>query len=358
MLQYKQLQGEESELQPVASRAPRVSLTQAFADGEIAPPRGVGAQDSPVPHMGSNDNDSIASARPDSGVVTKPNTGTVGNAEKAEPDSTPSHLWHLDAHTVVTAIDEGILTTDIVTADEINDKSKSDYFTKATVIIQITYFVVGVFVRAGEHYAITQLELGVAGFVACSLVTYCISMAKPKGVCTAYTIKDFGDEPLPVRIKDVQHQFSRDVFFSDTIKSGRDRRPLANDDLPTRGGLNAVTGICGLGTSIIFGAVHLVAWNFDFPSHVDSWLWRIAALVSVGVAPFVLFFYSVVASAIEAATGWDSFWDDIGDWYTWGVFGFYGIARLVLIVEMFRCLFHAPPDAFTSTWTANIPHVG
>jgi hypothetical protein len=302
----------------------------------------------------------MTSARPDSAIVTQ-GSDAVDKAEKADSDSTASLLWHLDAYTLGAAIDEGILTTDIVTADEINDKSKSDFFTKAIIIIQITYFVIGVLVRAGQGVAVTQLELGVVGFVACSFVTYCFCMSKPKGVCTAYTIKDFKDKPLPLRIKKLQDGFSRGVIFSDPMQSGRGGRPYANDDFPMAGGLGSVLGFGGSVTSILFGAIHLVGWNFEFPTPVDSWLWRVAALVSAGLAPFIFVVY-MAAVAFEHVTGLDPFPEDFVDKFggalKWGAFGPYGLARLVLIVEMFRCLFYPPPDAFTSTWTVNIPHIG
>jgi len=36
---------------------------------------------------------------------------------------------------------------------------------------------------------------------------------------------------------------------------------------------------------------------------------------------------------------------------------FYFIARLFLLVEVFRMLCFLPPDAYISTWAANIPHI-
>jgi hypothetical protein len=35
----------------------------------------------------------------------------------------------------------------------------------------------------------------------------------------------------------------------------------------------------------------------------------------------------------------------------------YILARLFLIVELFRCLFFLPPSAFVSTWVSSVPHV-
>jgi hypothetical protein len=35
----------------------------------------------------------------------------------------------------------------------------------------------------------------------------------------------------------------------------------------------------------------------------------------------------------------------------------YIIARLALLVEIFRTLFFLPPDAYVSTWASDIPHI-
>ena len=39
-----------------------------------------------------------------------------------------------------------------------------------------------------------------------------------------------------------------------------------------------------------FGALHLIAWNFEFPSHIEQLLWRIAFLTITGIpaAPLAL----------------------------------------------------------------------
>lgn len=49
--------------------------------------------------------------------------------------------------------------------------------------------------------------------------------------------------------------------------------------------------ICLLGAS--FGAVHLIAWNSIFPSHMELWLWRASALVSTVTAILVMQFRKV-----------------------------------------------------------------
>ena len=36
----------------------------------------------------------------------------------------------------------------------------------------------------------------------------------------------------------------------------------------------AVTGLVG----VIFGAIHCIAWSFQFPSHMEQMLWRMSAI--------------------------------------------------------------------------------
>ena len=49
---------------------------------------------------------------------------------------------------------------------------------------------------------------------------------------------------------------------------------------------------CLFGAS--FGALHLIAWNTTFPTRVESWLWRIAALVSIFSMLIFMHFEKVV----------------------------------------------------------------
>ena len=172
--------------------------------------------------------------------------------------------------------------------------------------------------------------------------------------------------PCHYGIRELQDSLARGIIFSDLTQSGHDGRPYANDDFLMAGGLGRILVFRGLVTSVLVGAIHLVGWNFEFPTPVDSWLWRVAALVSTGLVPFLFMLATLVLEmvvmAIEDVNGWDPLppGSDVKSSAAlkWGAFGLYGLARLVLVVEMFRCLFYPPPDAFTSTWTVNIPHIG
>jgi hypothetical protein len=36
---------------------------------------------------------------------------------------------------------------------------------------------------------------------------------------------------------------------------------------------------------VIFGAIHIAAWNFDFPTSIERTLWRIASVLSTALLP-------------------------------------------------------------------------
>lgn len=242
---------------------------------------------------------------------------------------------------------------------EILDKSKDDLFTKILAIVHITQFLLEVFVRLGRGLEISQLELGVAGFVGCAVVTYLCCLLKPKAVGSATILAEFPGA-LPCEMDNFVSDgwktddgtwkgFSSDIIYH-IFGATEGRKRLV---IPLRTG--SAEGVLGftvltlVGTG--FGAVHVAGWNLPFPTDTDAWLWRSAALASTAVIPTVLVLGAVLGTFSHQADSWEV--------------SFYGLAivtycfsRLVLMIEMVRCLFYLPPAAFVTTWTTNIPHIG
>lgn len=84
-------------------------------------------------------------------------------------------------------------------------------------------------------------------------------MPKPKSVCTTITIKNYGDETLPVRIKQLMNLSTRDMFLIERRES-RNGRPLANDDYPIGESLTYTLEMGCMVSSVLIGAIHLAAW--------------------------------------------------------------------------------------------------
>ena len=124
-----------------------------------------------------------------------------------------------------------------------------------------------------------------------------------------------------------------------------------------------------------YGGIHLSAWSFEFPSRVESIIWRAACFIIIGSS-----------FALLAVPSWDaldyyfvlSYYDPgLSIWKDWRalklmqalnkVVGYgsagllllcYAASRLYLVVESFISLRHVPIGVYAAVpWVENIPHV-
>lgn len=110
---------------------------------------------------------------------------------------------------------------------------------------------------------------------------------------------------------------------------------------------------------ILFGAIHCIAWNFSYPSHVEQIMWRTASLGVIGSC-----FLSLVG-----VYAWDDFTSFINCLFgKWAyliltpilifVALLYPVARITLLVLGTTSLRSLPPAAFhTVEWAEFVPHI-
>jgi hypothetical protein len=114
-------------------------------------------------------------------------------------------------------------------------------------------------------------------------------------------------------------------------------------------------------TAMIFGAIHCVAWSFQFPSHTEQLLWRIAS-ISISLFPVCLLFQlalEIWLSGLERSS-----------WLRWvvgtvlylviivGGGVLYSLSRIVLLVIAFTSVRSLPAGTYeTVHWTTFIPHI-
>nr|OQO22422.1 hypothetical protein B0A51_13240 [Rachicladosporium sp. CCFEE 5018] len=247
------------------------------------------------------------------------------------------HLWQASfVHSLEQ--DPASVLPQLLSDDEIADRSKSDFFTKTVVVFQICYFCITLFTRWTKQLPVTPLEVATIAYTTCSIFTYSLYLYKPQGA-TIVAMVAHCDTKLPEPLS---------LVLKGELVSTRTSilQPIGNGDHPpgVAGGLGAELMLL---TSALFGAVHLAAWDSTFPSTIERWIWRVAAMITM--------------LALAPAWLWSSL-DDTGtrDKSTMLIMPMvvYPLARLVLIVEMFRSLAYLPPDAFIATWTSNVPHFG
>lgn len=100
---------------------------------------------------------------------------------------------------------------------------------------------------------------------------------------------------------------------------------------------------------IVYGGIHLAAWGFEFPSPVESVLWKISCLFIMStVIPVIL-----VGALIEYLRP-NFIWVSAFVLYS----GVYAVARIFLVLESFLSLRHVPIGVYAAVpWVQNIPHI-
>ena len=135
---------------------------------------------------------------------------------------------------------------------------------------------------------------------------------------------------------------------------------------------------------LVYGGIHLLAWNAPFPSHATLTLWRSSGVLLASSGFICVVFCALVMVPLFSVGDWITqrpFWRDpktkldqrykailkivvsLGDSI---IFGFpliafavlYLAARVYLVVESFLQLAHLPDSAYAlPAWSQYYPHV-
>lgn len=79
----------------------------------------------------------------------------------------------------------GFVDAPIISAKEVDDKSKGNWFTKSLALLQICWFLIQLLTRVAQHLETSPLELFTLGVVGCTIISYVYWWAKPLDVNTS-----------------------------------------------------------------------------------------------------------------------------------------------------------------------------
>jgi hypothetical protein len=210
---------------------------------------------------------------------------------------------------------------DIQEAD-INDRSKADWVTKSLALIQVTWFVAQLLGRAIQHLPITTLEMFTLGVVVGAAFTYASWWKKPFDVQRPITLVHDPDRDYQIMDRDVER-----VSLDKPEGEKYDQHILVF-------------------VGILFGAIHLAAWDFAFPTNIEKMLWRIGSVVLITV-PVVFALWIFTTGKIK---------DWTRNWMLYPSLFLYVLVRLYMLVEMLIGLRDAPVGVYqTVKWTAYFP---
>jgi hypothetical protein len=267
-----------------------------------------------------------------------------------------------------------------VSPQELESLSNSDSLVKLLAMIQIGWLVIQLVVRHQNNIISSQLEIAALAFSVCSMLTYAILWNRPRGVTMRYRVKatkapkldeiislaTFGpgylwtwhrfqedeDEdlhlmPIPndashaVDVRNLVPGFENNVVGRMLVEWLRHNHPAI---------VSVIAGSVLGGT--LFGGIHCLAWNFSFPTYTELVLWRICSIVTTVIAVLSVYcnlqwsYYNGWAERLEDRTARRVYGPVLLVCFVFP----YIMARLFLLVEIFRSLFFLPPEAFVDTW--------
>ncbi|KAE9969585.1 hypothetical protein EG328_006798 [Venturia inaequalis] len=252
------------------------------------------------------------------------------------------HLRALDSDTFLRLLKNQTIAVPRISVTDIEKKSNGNGAIKAIAAIQILYLAAEILGRAVQHLAVTTLELFTLAMAMMALILYAIWWDKPLDVMLPFEVepKENNDEArvtlameaknLGERVPMILSKERADVMYED---GPSERKPLGID-----------TWIAFLAI-VIFGACHLIGWNFNFPTPVERLLWRIASVCCIVLPPTLY-----VSVRIPRRS-----------WYllaTPPVMLLYIVVRLYLVVEAFIGLRRVPASVYkTVQWSQFFPHI-
>ncbi|GLB07712.1 hypothetical protein AtubIFM57258_003073 [Aspergillus tubingensis] len=323
----------------------------------------------------------------------------MGGFHLVPPDGPPFPVTSKHIHWLVI---HNYLPFPEITSEEITDRSKQDTVAKIVSCMQTSWMLLQCLGRAAQGLAITTLELSALAIVVCSVMTSLCWLHKPSDVRTPIRLelhisieqirREAGDHAMePYKqtpldfIDDLLPSWSLNVQPFMKMPVAPFERPLprlGNDRLPDLKGYQEII-LCI--ATLLYASIHLIGWNFGFPTKAELILWRVCSMFLFGNT--VAFWVFETSAAWYRIGRWQRFFCRIF-WKSkledveqarltresakvpkvlplkaefWSIFPLactYAAARLYLIVEAFVGLRALEVSAYrTVDWTTFLPHL-
>ncbi|KAJ7910812.1 hypothetical protein B0H13DRAFT_2272304 [Mycena leptocephala] len=252
-----------------------------------------------------------------------------------------------------------------VDAEDIMDKSKGDALSKGLAIAQGLWFTTQCLARVHQHLAVTELEVATLAFAMVNVFIWLLWWNKPLDVQRQIVVGP-AKLPDPLPIKPIHASWVvRVVSVIAGIDNAYEYDPLSSTSVPSFWTLpgNYLNNIQGglpftiealMGT--VFGAIHCAAWNADFPTAVEKWMWRSCSSLIVAI-PVIILLFAVLDTFADID---ESHWTGKAALLITIIvpIPLYVIARLVLIILPLVALRSLPSGAFVDVnWSVYIPHL-
>lgn len=296
--------------------------------------------------------------------------------------------WSLNNAQLSAAIRRGLVGMPNVCSYDLKKLDRGDKLVKLLALAQIIYLIVQLIARKVANLPSTQLEIAALAFSASSMITYLLYWSRPQGVDSVKILKATRlpcYRPIQGCERDIRDIVQNSPTYLWTHCRTRNKKldplPLPNDgsNVPSEDfdkvfgkwgtpfvdaiGWNYAILPLAFGAVVggmLFGGLHCLAWEFHFPTTGERLAWRTSSILTtclpiLSILPLGLWMYLSPWHPSKVPSPTSRF---LAASICILLLTIYTLARLFLIVEIFRSLFFLPPEAFIETWSGSFPHFG
>src|SRR2546423_442868 len=188
-----------------------------------------------------------------------------------EPDKPKTlKMKHIDA-----IVELGYLHFIDVPAERIKDYSKQNRLAKTIALVQALWFLIQTFARFHQHLPTSPFEITTIAYVVCTLFSWLLWLQKPQDVGFSTEIDDA--DIAAVKRLTRQRRRKSSSHSRRSFRGWRSQLPnLKSRKYRFRD--KVYLGITWSVTAVIFGGLHLLAWNYAFPTAGETIMWKCSCI--------------------------------------------------------------------------------
>jgi len=275
------------------------------------------------------------------GLVVQPNgqSPTEAHINPYGREGTLQHTIYMDDLLIL--LRSKVIQLPVITDEELEERSKNDNFARFITAFHVIIFVAHTFGRLGSGLPVSELEVATLAFVCCAAAIEFFWWNKPLDL-RSFTVIHVAAEKKQAFLslfKSLSLCPSEQALAEQGDFKKFWQRMIASGDSVKR-----AIHIVWIGC--IFNGVHIMAWNFQFPTLVERWLWRCCSLIACAaiVEQYLSFFLGQRKLTLLLTGGLGS--------------PLYLISRLYLMVEACVSLRSVPPAMYeSSAWQNELPFI-
>lgn len=303
----------------------------------------------------------------------------------------------ISPETLVELVSSGKLSlSGLPTDDQIADKSKRDWTFKSLSIIQTLWFIASIIARLARGYPVSLYEDITVANAFCGVIEFSCLFHCPQDIRLPFVVKPdisrsangpsmavekekaegeatieaslLVSEPattehgassapqLPVPEDLSMDRPCRELSSSEhplvTQKTKELRASFITQPAEFRGTSDKVMGVILAVFSVLFSGIHVAAWNYDFPSNAETWIWRGSSVALTVLGLCMCFFF-----LIESVETGDTL-DTTEKYILSIVFPLYALVRTMMLGVALASFRKVPTRLYeTPSWTQYWPHI-